>query len=220
MPTIDTFLFDLDGTLIDSIELILRSFRHTLRQHNQTVPPDRVWLAGIGTPLRTQLRAFAREPAELESLIATYRNYTLAHHDDLVRPYPGITSALESLKAAAGCLAVVTSKARAGMHRGLEVCGLTGLFDAHVAADDVSHHKPHPAPVLKALELLGADPSRTVFVGDSPHDMASGRAAGVRTAAALWGPFQRSDLELNPPDHWLTQPSEIATFATTTNSRG
>ncbi len=220
MSIIDTFLFDLDGTLIDSIELILSSFRHTIREHGQSVPPDRAWLAGVGTPLRTQLKAFARDSAELDSMITTYRNYTLAHHDESVRPYPGIKHALESLRSTTDRLGIVTSKARAGAHRGLEVCELSGLFNTLVAADDVTKHKPDPAPVLRALELLEANASRTVFVGDSPHDMAAGRAAGVITAAALWGPFERSDLDSPPPDRWLTQPSEIATFATRTDCRG
>jgi len=79
-----------------------------------------------------------------------------------------------------------------------------------VGAADVTHPKPHPEPVLKALELLGAPASQAVFIGDSRHDMESGRAAGVKTAAVLWGPFNRSDLEDLAPDYWLEKPAELA----------
>jgi pyrophosphatase PpaX len=78
-----------------------------------------------------------------------------------------------------------------------------------VCADEVTNPKPHPEPVEKALTLLGADPATTVYVGDSIHDMHSGRAAGVRTAAALWGPFGRAHLESASPDYWLDSPRDL-----------
>ena len=209
-------LFDLDGTLIDSIELIFASYRHTLQVHRGTVPPDEVWLAGLGTPLWKQLEAFAETPTEIDEMVATYREFNFANHDRMVRPYPGTRGALATLKAHGHRLAVVTSKSRRGTERGLSVCGLAEFFEILVAVDDVENPKPHAEPVLKAMELLEAQPETTVFVGDSPHDMAAGRAAQVRRAAALWGPFPRSDLEPHAPEIWLEHPKEIATLAATT----
>jgi pyrophosphatase PpaX len=81
-----------------------------------------------------------------------------------------------------------------------------------VGADDTERHKPDPEPVHKALALLNATPDATVFVGDSPHDLAAGRAAGVSTAAALWGPFTRPQLEPWTPDRWLEEPADLATL--------
>lgn len=82
-------------------------------------------------------------------------------------------------------------------------------MDVLVCADEVTNPKPHPEPVEKAVGLLGADPATTVYVGDSIHDMHSGRAAGVKTAAALWGPFGRSHLENAGPDFWLETPADL-----------
>ena len=79
-----------------------------------------------------------------------------------------------------------------------------------VCADEVTNPKPHPEPVERAVALLGADPASTVYVGDSLHDMRSGRAAGVKTAAALWGPFGRAHLEAAAPDYWLERPADLA----------
>ena len=102
-----------------------------------------------------------------------------------------------------------TSKLRGGALRGLRVAGLETEFDLVVGSDDVQHPKPHPEPVLKALERLGRPAAEAVFIGDSRHDLECGRAAGVRTAAVLWGPFGRSDLEDLAPDYWLERPQDL-----------
>src|ERR1700688_1827524 len=141
-----TFLFDLDGTLIDSVELILRSYRHTLRTHRGMVPPDELWLKGLGTPIRVQLRQWSEDAAEIEEMAATYSVYNLEHHDALVRPYHGIVSAVRALKEEGKRLGLVRTKGRRGAVRGLQAAGLEPAFDVIVGADDVRHPKPHPAP--------------------------------------------------------------------------
>ncbi len=205
-----TFLFDLDGTLIDSVELILSCYRHTMKKHLGHVPPESLWLAGIGTPLRSQLADFAEGPEEAQSMLATYKEFHRAHHDELLEKYPGALEAVQGLKRPGAKFGVVTSKMKWSTMRGLELCGFDGLFDVFVTAEDVEKHKPHPEPVLRALELLKSENEETVFVGDSPHDMASGRAANVKTGAALWGPFSREALEPHQPDYWFSEPSEFA----------
>jgi pyrophosphatase PpaX len=209
MPQLDTYLFDLDGTLLDSLELILDSYRHTLTVHRGVAPPDEVWIAGIGTPLRTQLAPHTEDAQELERFVDTYREYNFAHHDAKTCAFPGIHESVSALKKAGKALGIVTSKARKGTGKGLRVSRLEGLFDAIVAADDVDKHKPDPTPVLRALELLQVEGDQTVFIGDSPFDMAAGRAAGVWTAAALWGPFERPVLEVHSPNYWLSEPADI-----------
>ena len=108
----------------------------------------------------------------------------------------------------------MTCKNRGGAQRGLRLCGIEALMDVIVGADDVTYPKPHPEPVLRAMGLLGADPGATVYVGDSTHDMESGRAAGAWTAAVLWGPFGRGDLEHTEPDYWLERPAELLRLIT------
>lgn len=190
------------------MELILASYRHTALAHRGEAPDDAVWLAGLGTPLRTQLRHLTDDPAEIEAMAETYREHNLANHDRMVRPYDGVVEAVREL-ALRGTLGLVTSKLRHGALRGLRVAGLEDAFTVVIGADDVDRHKPDPAPVLAAVERLGADRATTVFVGDSPHDMAAGRAAGVRTAAVLWGPFPQAVLEPHRPDFWLHTPADL-----------
>jgi pyrophosphatase PpaX len=210
---LSTFLFDLDGTLIDSIELILRSYRHTMRLHRGHEPPDDVWMEGLGTPLWVQFRQFTEDPAEIEAMVATYRAYNLAHHDEMVRPYAGVVEAVLALRDQRKALGLVTSKMRSGAVRGLKVAGLQDAFQVIVGADEVTHPKPHPEPVLTALGRLGAPAAGAVFVGDSRHDLECGRAAGVQTAAVLWGPFDRAHLEDLEPDYWLETPADLTLLA-------
>jgi pyrophosphatase PpaX len=207
---LSTFLFDLDGTLIDSIELILRSYRHTMRTHRGLEPPDETWMKGLGTPLWVQFRHWTDDPAEIEAMVATYRAYNLAHHDEMVRPYDGVVAAVRDLRRQGKTLGLVTSKMRSGAIRGLQVAGLEDVFTVIVGADEVTNPKPHPEPVLKALEHLGVPAPETVFIGDSRHDLECGRAAGVKTAAVLWGPFDRSHLEDLHPDFWLERPEDLS----------
>jgi pyrophosphatase PpaX len=208
MRPLKTFLFDLDGTLIDSIRLILDSYHYTLATHQLPPRTDDEWLRGVGTPLKVQFEPWKDDPG-IDAMIATYREYNLAHHDSCVSAYPGVVEAVRAVKAAGMQTGLVTSKNRSGAIRGLTLCGIEQLMDVIVGADEVTNPKPHPEPVEKALALLGADPDSTVYIGDSIHDMESGRAAGVRIAGVLWGPFRRSDLAPAAPDFWLERPADL-----------
>jgi len=204
-----TFLFDLDGTLIDSIDLILRSYRHTMQVHRGSSPPDDVCMKGLVTPLCVHFRLWTEDEAEIEAMVATYRAYNLTHHDALVKPYEGVVAEVLRLQEQGKRLGLVTSKLKDGAMKGLKLAGLDQAFEIVIGAGEVTHPKPHPEPVLKALELLGAPAAETVFVGDSRHDLECGRAAGVKTAAVLWGPFDRPHLEDLKPDFWLEKPEEL-----------
>jgi len=209
MPSLRTVLFDLDGTLIDSVCLILDSYHHTLAAHGLPPRKDEDWLRGVGTPLTVQFAEWGDDRGTVEALIATYRKYNLEHHDRMVTVYPGVVETVTRLKAEGIATGLVTSKNRTGALRGLTLVRLESLMDVLVCADEVINPKPHPEPVETAVRLLGAEAGSTVYVGDSIHDMQSGRAAGVRTAAALWGPFGRDHLEGARPDYWLETPGEL-----------
>ena len=202
-------LFDLDGTLIDSIELIVDSYHHTFSTHGLPVVEREAIIEGIGTPLRTVFGAMTNDAASIDQWIATYREFNLLHHDTRVRAFPGAVEMVQRISAAGRQLALVTSKNHAGARRGLELVGLGDAFEAVVGADDVTRPKPDAEPVLRALELLGRSPDEVVFIGDSHHDIASGRAAGVKTIAVCWGPFDRDHLGGCGPDYICASPEEV-----------
>lgn len=198
-------LFDLDGTLADTVELILLSYRHTMRTHLGETPPDARWLATMGTPLRDQLLDFARDAHEAAAMLRTYTEFQRRVHDEMVKPFPGAAEVLATLRARGSRVAVVTSKRAGVAHRTLEVCGLAGEVELVVSADEVRRGKPDPEAVHFALGALGLEgsPTEVLFVGDSPFDLRAGRAAGTRTAAAPWGAFERAALEAERPDYFL-----------------
>ncbi|GMR11864.1 MAG: pyrophosphatase PpaX [Gemmatimonadota bacterium] len=205
-------LFDLDGTLADTTDLILTCYRHTMERHRGSPLPDDLWLSTMGQPLRVQMQAFASSPEEHAGMVETYVRHQEAIHDRMVRPFPGVVELLSDLERAGVPLAVVTSKGRRMATRTLECCGLVDFFRHIVVGDEVIHGKPHPEPVNRALEALGVEPGPDVlFVGDSSWDVLSGKAAGVGTAAALWGPIDRAILEEAGPDYLLAAPSEVLT---------
>lgn len=202
-------LFDLDGTLVDTLDLILASFRHTMSSHLGHAPPDHRWLETLGRPLRIQLQSFARSEEELELMFDTYLAHNQEHHQALVRPYPGMRDALRTLDEQGYRLAVVTSKIRPNTQRELASVELDDFFQVVITADDVESPKPHPAPVLMAVSQLGLTPDEALLIGDSVFDLRAGRAAGVDTAAALWGPFDYEQLANEKPDFWLERISSL-----------
>ncbi|QDU85319.1 Pyrophosphatase PpaX [Planctomycetes bacterium Pla163] len=202
-------LFDLDGTLIDSIELILRSYEHTFSAHGLPALARPELVAGLGTPLWAQFRACGVADDEVPNLVTTYRSFNLEHHDELVRPYPGVLEAVEDLARRAIPLGVVTSKFAAAAWRGLRLVGLAKHFEVLVGADDVERHKPDPEPVRRGAELLGLTADACVYVGDSVHDMASARAAGARAVGVAWGPFEDASLVTAGAERVLAQPSDF-----------
>lgn len=207
-----TILFDLDGTLIDSIELILNSARYAFQKLERDCPPDEEWLSGVGIPLFTMFRRYARDEADCAALIAAYREYQLVHHDRLTRCYDQVGETVKILRHRGHDIGIVTSKSEALALRGLAHVGLARHMDTIVGCDSSTRHKPDPEPVRIALHRLDASPEDAIFVGDSVHDVLAGNAAGVHTAAALWGAFKRADLEPGEPNAWLESVSDLVTL--------
>lgn len=208
-PTPRAVLFDLDGTLIDTIELLLTSVRHAFRDRPDRAPTTEEWVAGIGTPLAAQLRPYAADDAEFAALTDAYRSYQRLHHDRLTRCYNDALATVRTLHERGHPMAIVTSKNDDIAHRSVAHVGLGPYLPLIVGVGSTTRHKPNPEPVLFALEKLGVPASTAVFVGDSPHDVAAGNAAGVTTIAALWGPFSREQLAAASPDHFLDRIADL-----------
>jgi pyrophosphatase PpaX len=206
VASLKAVLFDLDGTLIDTEELILSSARHATEVVLGKALPDSVLRHNIGVPLKVQMAEYA--PDHVPELLAAYREHNDVVHDDLIREYAGTEIALGAVYAMGLPMAIVTSKSRPVAQRGLDFFGLGRFFDFIVGYEDTTIHKPEAEPIHEAARRLGVSAEECIYVGDSPHDMAAGKAAGALTAAALWGPFPDRVLEPGP-DFALAQLADL-----------
>jgi len=203
-----TVLFDLDGTLVDSGEIILSSFRHATKTVlAREIPFEELAAAVGGSNIHEQMRAFDEE--RTDELVRVYREHNEPLHDDLVA-FEGIERVLERLKTEGRQLGIVTAKRRKTVDLAFAILPLEHFFDTVVTSEQTEHHKPHPEPVLTALERLGAEPGEAAFIGDSPFDMGAGKAAGVFTVAVSWGkihPVER--LRATGADAVVHSPEEL-----------
>eukprot|EP01116_Phalansterium_solitarium_P021332 TRINITY_DN6591_c0_g1_i1.p2 TRINITY_DN6591_c0_g1~~TRINITY_DN6591_c0_g1_i1.p2 ORF type:complete len:226 (+),score=89.85 TRINITY_DN6591_c0_g1_i1:41-718(+) len=204
-------LFDLDGTLIDSNNLIVTSFQHTFREKLGREVEEAEILAQFGEPLERIMGRYA--PERVEELTSFYRAFNMANHDSMLRQFDGVKHMVAGLHAAGVQLAVVTSKGVDAANRGLRCSGLHEHFQHVVGLEHTEKHKPNPEPVLKALERLEVLPGdHVVMIGDSFADIESGRAAGCRTVAVGWSLQNLDSLRASRPDHWVDHPSELLTL--------
>jgi pyrophosphatase PpaX len=206
-PGFDPVVFDLDGTVVDTVELIVESFRYATSTVLGEVLPDEFILGGVGRPLRTQMERLSAEHAQ--ELYDVYREYNHRRHDELIRGYDGIEEVLDALKAAGRRTGIVTSKSRDTTGMAFRAVGLGERFDVVVTASDTTEHKPSPVPLQLCLQRLGATAEGSIYVGDSSYDIQAGAAAGMTTAAVAWGVFGRDVLLAAGPDFWLDEPRDL-----------
>lgn len=215
MSAIRTILFDLDGTLLDTYEMILISMRYAINEVEGKSHTDEELMAGVGTPLYDQMLGFANgDAARAEELMTIYRTYNDAIHDERVSAFLGTAEALEKLADAGYRMGVVTSKRHWLAQRGLERSGIADFFDVLIGADDWPEHKPDPGPILHACELLDCAPGECIYVGDSPFDIQAANAAGCVSVAALWGMFPAATLEACEPKLSCTSLGEFVSEIT------
>ena len=203
-------LFDLDGTLIDSIQLIILAAQHAFASRAGPAPSDAEFIAGIGRPLVAQFGPFALDDDDMQLLTTRYREYQLMHHDRLTTLYEGVMDAVLELHGRGHPMGIVTSKMDGIARRSIAHVGLEPYMSVVVACDHTTRHKPDPEPVHLALARLGVAPSRAVFIGDSPYDIQAGNAAGVTSIAATWGAFSHDTLAAARPSYVLENPQALS----------
>jgi pyrophosphatase PpaX len=207
--TYTTAIFDLDGTLIDTVPLIVASHRHALATVLGRELPEEVLRDGIGRPLLEQMRVFDEQRAQ--ELFDAYRVFNHRVHDDYVRVFDGMLELCDGLRARGVPVAVVTSKMLDAVELAYRLIpGLEDRIDALVTFESTATHKPGPEPIEHALALLGRTSEGAVYVGDAPSDLQSARAAGIAAVAVTWGAFGHDALAAEGPDAIASTPAELA----------
>jgi len=201
-------LFDLDGTVIDSGAIILASMRHAAREVLGVEVPDEQLMAAVGGPgLEAQMQALSLDRAD--ELVTVYRAHNEPLHDELVC-CAGMDEVLVQLKDEGRRLGIVTAKRRQTVELAFARIPIEHLFETVVGGDETKKHKPDPAPLLLALERLGAAPDDAVYVGDAPFDVKAAKAAGLYSVGVSWGGIHgRERLEAEEPDALVDTTEEL-----------
>lgn len=204
-------LFDLDGTLIDSIDHIVDCWQYAVRVClGREIAREEV-LPTVGRMLLDCFEEIA--PGRSEELFKAYRYRQQITHDTAVKLVPHTRETLSHLRAAGLLLGVVTAKSRLTATRGLELFALSPFFSTLITREDTERHKPHPDPLLVGAGRLGIEPAHVLYVGDAVVDMQAGKAAGMRTAGVVWGAGSFEALSAAHPDYVFTEMRELLGLA-------
>ncbi len=198
MKPYDSYLFDADGTLFDTMDLICKCFQHVVEKYAGKTIEREIILRGVGSPLKSQLITHIGPDNDHDRILDDYLQYQLSIMEGSITPFPYVTETLEILKSAGKKLAIVTSRRRFSLEKILESTNTANYFDVLVTPEDTNRHKPDAEPTLKAMSLLGADKSSTVFAGGALYDICSGDRAGVDTIFVNWSHNQLSSLPVPP----------------------
>ena len=203
----DCFLFDFDGTLAYSEQAYRAAFLHSIERHTGVLPNAVEFRDYWNVTPHEVLRRYGEEL--LEEMFASFEeHYYATHHQHLIA-YDGVEELLSNLREQGASVGIVSLKPRRAGDLELDIIGLRRLIGLAVWGDDVERPKPEPDGVLRAMADLGADPRSTLVIGDSPADIMMGRAAGTRTAAAMWGGSSRERLFAASPDIALDAPGDL-----------
>ena len=205
-----TLLFDFDGTLLDTNELIFKTFEYVLEKYYPGKYGRAEILPFLGPTLQETFNIV--DPENADRLIREYREWNIANHDRLSVEFEGVSQTMRKLKSDGYKMAIVSTKRNDMIYKGLKLLDVEGVFDVVIGMDDVVNAKPDPEPILLALSRLNADGEEALMVGDNYHDIVGGQNAGVRTAAVAWSAKGEDFLQKYNPDYMLHHISDILTI--------
>lgn len=197
MKSVRVILFDLDGTLVDTTDLIVNTFLSVLSEYEINMFNSDDVKMMIGRPLREQMTDIYS--GDIDSIMNRYQELYFELHDNYAREVPGIRQLLTELKRTGFRLGVVTSKRKISAYPELESFGLVHLFEHIICADDTVLHKPFPDPLHEAIGRFGGAIEDFVYVGDTIFDIQAANSAGMKSLAVTWGPVSENKLHSENP---------------------
>ncbi|WP_432352747.1 pyrophosphatase PpaX [Sporosarcina sp. A2] len=204
---ITTVLFDLDGTLLDTNELIMQSFEQLLDRHYPGQYTRTKILPFLGPTLAETFNAM--DPSKTEAMIEEYRTWNILNHDLLATPFDGVPETLTRLVDNGIRMAIVSTKRKDMVGKGLQLLGIGHLFETVIGLDDVKRPKPDPEPLLLAMQRMNVSKEEVIMVGDNFHDIEGGKNAGVLTAGVAWSLKGKEFLSTFNPDYMLNHISDL-----------
>ncbi len=206
---IDTLLLDLDGTLVDSNELILETLRQTIGLYfPHAFLTSEALLEMMGPPLSETFGKWTSDPEQIRDMIRTYRRLYTDAEFHYIRIYPGVTETLQFFHEKHFRMGLITTKFRESALPSLRHFGLDRWMKCIISLEDVQHPKPDPEPIIRAMDCLHSQ--NAIMVGDTPADIYAGKNAGILTCGVGWS-FKRSELLAARPDHWIERFEDLRT---------
>lgn len=209
MAKIDTIIYDLDGTLVDTNDIIVASFRSAFQDHfpKMDLSLDTI-KTFIGPPLETTFRNYTKDPFKIQDMINAYRSYYIEYEKDNISLYPGVLETIKELKKQGYQLAILTSKTREAAWPSFTKTGLSDLFDVFVGLDDVKNPKPHKGSVETVLKQFKSA-KNAIMIGDNQGDILAGKNAFIYSAGVAWTFKGVPHLMQVEPDYILHKMSDI-----------
>ncbi len=203
-------LFDFDGTIMNTNDIIIQSWQHTFRAAEGAERPLEDITHSFGEPLSlTMAKMFPDR--DTDEMVNTYRDYQRKVYTESIQMFPGIAELITELKARGYLMGIVTSRLWESTTQGLYKFDIAHLFDAVVSAEDTTVHKPNPEPCLICLDKLGLEPQEAIFVGDSKFDVLCARNAGVKSVLVGWSICVTDEQKdgIYRPDYYIEKPEEL-----------
>ena len=207
---IKAVIFDLDGTLIDTNDLILDTFQHVIKKCLGRTPTEEELHQVYGKTLDEQMAFFSTE--RRQELVDAYKVYYRAHMDERTHLFEGVKRLLDELASRGLQMAAVTNKGSRGVHHAFDKFDLGKYFSAVITADDVTKGKPDPEGILAALNQLGVTAEEALFVGDSHSDILAAKGAGVKSVLVGWTFFHEDHYATFEADFIIERPMDLITL--------
>lgn len=205
---IDTVLFDLDGTLVDSNELIIKSFEETMKKYQPNRNFSRADLIEmIGPPLKETFSFVSSDQAAIDEMIKFYRSIYISLEFDYIALYPNTIETLKTLSERGFNLGIVTTKFKSSAITSIKHYGLDNYITSYCFLNDIREHKPHPEPIFYALKQFD-NYQGVLMVGDNASDIMAGKNAGAKTCGVEWS-IKRDIIKALDPDFWISDYSEL-----------
>lgn len=205
---IKNVIFDFDGTIADTGDLIIRSWQYTYEARRGEKGDEDVIRKSFGEPLvLTMEREFPE--FDVQESIEIYRSYQFKHYKEEVSSFPGMVEVIKRLKERGYTVSVVTSRMRSTTLAGLEKFGILEDMSHVITCEDTSEHKPNPAPVIACLNALGAEPDTAIMVGDSTFDIRCCHGAGVKGVLVGWSHLSEEEKRESGADFIIDKAEDL-----------
>jgi pyrophosphatase PpaX len=209
MKKIDTILFDLDGTLINTNDIIIDSFQSTFDTHfpGLVLTREKI-MTFIGPTLHDTFSDYTNDPFTIQAMIDSYREYYVEYEFGNFEIYPGVLEVVEKLYTLGYNLGIVTSKFKEAAWPSFTFYNLQDYFSVFIALDDVENPKPSKEPIETALSRF-PNFNKAIMIGDNQGDILSGKNAGIYSAGVAWSLKGSSYLMQVNPDFMLSDMNDI-----------